>query len=105
MKTITDHHAQVKLCKHFFENQCKKTKTLKCRFGKSTIEHFLGTYIQEAAFQEALMLTDSKMVTSRKEGLKFDRAINNQFKNKVLFNGWSSASSRWNQIIIEGFEK
>jgi len=105
MTTMTDHLAQVKLCKHFFDNQCVKTKTLKSHFGKSTIEHFFGTYIKQSAFIEALRLADVKMITGKNGVLKFERAINNQFKNKVLFNDWSSASSRWNQIIIEGLEK
>jgi hypothetical protein len=100
MTTLTDHQAQVKLCKSFFDIYCVKRKTLKGRFGKSTIEHFFGTYIHQTAFIEAMLLTDTKMCTGKYGKLKFGIAINNQFKNKVLFNVNSSASSRWDQLKI-----
>ena len=98
MTPITDKQAQVKLCRYFFDNYCVKRKTLKGSFGKSTIEHFFGTYIQQSSFLEAFLLTDTNMSNDKYGELKFDIVIENQFKHKVLFIGSSTALLKWNQL-------
>ncbi len=98
MKALTDHQAQVKLCKYFFDTYCIKRKTKTDAFGKFSIEQMFGTYIHQSAFMEAILMTDTKLSSTDYGDLKFDIAVKKEIKDNILFKGWAPAPIRWTQI-------
>lgn len=105
---LTDHQAQVKLCKYFFDTYCIKRKTKTLSFGKFPIEQIFGTYIHQTAFMDALLMTDIRLSSNDYDVLKFDISIKKECRDITLFKGWNTAPKRWKQlqeITVNNYKK
>lgn len=105
---LTDHQAQVKLCKYFFDTYCIKRKTKTLSFGKFPIEQIFGTYIHQTAFMDALLMTDTRLSSTDYDVLKFDISIKKECRDITLFKGWNTAPKRWEQlqeIAVNNYKK